>query len=69
MRLVEGKPAWADNRRYSADDNAQYQFEHHGAEPSGATTLDDFLDQGAPLRRRSAAAGGADPDTGPMATS
>jgi hypothetical protein len=42
VRLVQGKPMWADNRRHSADENAQYQFEHHGSE-LGASSLDDFL--------------------------
>jgi hypothetical protein len=42
VKLVEGKPMWADNRRHSAADNAEYQFEHHGKE-LGARNLDDFL--------------------------
>jgi pyocin large subunit-like protein len=42
VRTIQGKPMWADNRRHSADENAQYQFEHHGTE-LGARDLDDFL--------------------------
>ena len=41
-RLIDGKPMWADNRRHTAEENAQYQFEHHGQE-LGAASLDDFL--------------------------
>ena len=40
--LFEGKPMWSDNRRHSAVENAQYQFEHHGEE-LGAKSLDAFL--------------------------
>ena len=40
--LVGGKPMWADNRQHSAQDNAQYQFQHHGTE-LGAHDLDDFV--------------------------
>ena len=40
--LFKGRPMWADNRRNSAEENAQYQFEHHGEE-LGAKTLDAFL--------------------------
>jgi hypothetical protein len=40
--LVGGKPEWADNRQHSAQDNAQYQFDHHGKE-LGARDLDDFV--------------------------
>lgn len=39
---VAGKPMWADNRNYSAQENAQYQFERHGAE-LGARDIDDFV--------------------------
>jgi pyocin large subunit-like protein len=42
VRTIQGKPMWADNRRHSADENAQYQFEHHGTE-LGARDLNDFL--------------------------
>ncbi len=42
--LVQGRPMWADNRNYSAAENAQYQYEHHGAE-LGARDLDDFVDK------------------------
>ena len=41
-RRVGGKPMWSDSRRYSAEENAAYQFEHHGEE-LGARDLDDFL--------------------------
>ena len=41
-RLVDGKPMWADNRRHTAEENAEYQFQHHGQE-LGAANLDDFL--------------------------
>ena len=40
--LFEGKPMWSDNRRHSAAENAQYQFEHHGEELD-AKSLDAFL--------------------------
>jgi pyocin large subunit-like protein len=42
VRLIEGRPMWADNRRHTAEENAQYQFERHGTE-LGARDLDDFL--------------------------
>lgn len=35
-------PLWSKNRKYSADDNAHYQFEHHGPE-IGARSYGDFL--------------------------
>lgn len=38
----KGKPMWSDNRRHSAQENAQYHFEHDGAD-LGAKTLDDYL--------------------------
>lgn len=38
----KGKPLWSDNRRHSAQENAQYHFEHDGAD-LGAKTLDDYL--------------------------
>ena len=40
--LVGGKPMWADNRQHSAQDNAQYQFQHHGTE-LGARDVADFV--------------------------
>ena len=40
--LFHGKPMWSDSRKYSAEENAQYQFEHHAAE-LGAKDLDDFI--------------------------
>lgn len=42
VRLVGGRPMWADNRNHSAQENAQYQFEQHGSE-LGARDLDDFI--------------------------
>jgi pyocin large subunit-like protein len=42
VRLVHGKPMWAANRRHSADDNAQYQFDRDGAD-FGAKSVDDFV--------------------------
>lgn len=41
-REISGRPMWADNRRYSAEENAAYQFDQHGTE-LGARDLDDFL--------------------------
>lgn len=29
---VDGKPMWAANKSHTAEENAQYQFEHHGSE-------------------------------------
>lgn len=42
VRRISGRPMWADSRRYSAQENAAYQFEQHGEE-LGARDLDDFL--------------------------
>lgn len=42
VRQIGGRPMWADSRRYSAQENAAYQFEQHGAELQ-ARDLDDFL--------------------------
>lgn len=42
VRLIAGRPMWADNRKHTAVENAQYQFERHGPE-LGARDLDDFL--------------------------
>lgn len=39
---VDGKPMWAANRRYSAEENAEYQFTQHGAE-FGARDVEDFV--------------------------
>ena len=41
-REIAGRPMWADSRRYSAEENAAYQFEQHAAD-LGAKDLDDFL--------------------------
>lgn len=35
-------PLWSVSRKYSADNNAHYQFEHHGAEIS-ASSYGDFV--------------------------
>lgn len=35
-------PLWSQSRKYSADDNAHYQYAHHGTE-IGATSYADFL--------------------------
>ena len=40
--LFHGKPMWSDSRKYSAEENARYQFDHHAAE-LGAKDLDDFI--------------------------
>lgn len=42
VRLVSGKPAWADNRQHTAEENIRYQFEQHGRE-LGARNVDDFV--------------------------
>lgn len=40
--LFHGKPMWSDSRKYSAEENVKYQFDHHAAE-LGAKDLDDFI--------------------------
>lgn len=40
--LFKGKPMWADNRKHSARENAEYQCGKHGSD-LGATSLDDCL--------------------------
>ncbi len=42
VRRIGGKPMWADNQRYSAQQNADYQFRQHGQELDAAD-LDGFL--------------------------
>jgi pyocin large subunit-like protein len=42
VRLVGGRPMWADNRSHTAEENVQYQFEHHGVELR-AKDVDDFV--------------------------
>jgi len=42
VRLVHGKPMWAANRRHSADENAEYQFNRDGPD-FGAKSVDDFV--------------------------
>jgi pyocin large subunit-like protein len=40
--LVDGKPMWSANRRYSAEENAQRAFDRNG-EAFGAKDVDDFV--------------------------
>ena len=40
--LVDGKPMWSSNSKYSAQENAQYHFDRDG-ETLGASTLDEFV--------------------------
>jgi hypothetical protein len=42
VALVNGKPMWAANRRHTAQENANYQFQRDGAD-FDAHTLDDFV--------------------------
>jgi pyocin large subunit-like protein len=42
VALVDGKPMWAANRRHTAQENANYQFERDGAD-FGASNLQDFV--------------------------
>lgn len=42
VALVDGKPMWAANRRHTAQENANYQFQRDGAD-FGARTLEDFV--------------------------
>jgi hypothetical protein len=42
VKLVHGKPMWAANRRHSADENAEYQFNRDGSD-FGARSVDDFV--------------------------
>ena len=35
VKLVNGKPMWAANRRHSAEENAEYQFNRDGADFGG----------------------------------
>ena len=42
VATVNGKPMWAANRRYSAEENAEYQFTQHGEE-FGARDVEDFV--------------------------
>jgi pyocin large subunit-like protein len=42
VALVNGKPMWAANRRHTAEENANYQFQRDGAD-FDARTLDDFV--------------------------
>jgi pyocin large subunit-like protein len=44
VRLVDGTPMWAANRRHTAEENADYQFKRDGAD-FGAKNLDDFVAQ------------------------
>jgi len=40
--LVHGKPMWAANRLHTAQENAEYHFEHDGSD-FGANSVDDFV--------------------------
>ncbi len=42
VKLVQGKPMWAANRRHTADENAEYHFERDGAD-FGANSVDDYV--------------------------
>ena len=42
VKLVQGKPMWAANRRHTADENAEYHFERDGAD-FGASSVDDYV--------------------------
>jgi pyocin large subunit-like protein len=42
--LIDGKPMWSSNAKYSAEENAAYHFERDGAE-FGAKTLDAFVEK------------------------
>lgn len=42
VQLVNGKPVWASSRKYSADNSAQYAFEHHG-DDFAAKSLDQYV--------------------------
>ena len=44
VKLVHGKPMWAANRRHSAEDNAQYQFNRDGSD-FGAKSVDDYVEK------------------------
>ncbi len=40
--LVNGKPLWSDNRRHTAQENADYHFHHDGPD-FGATSEKDYV--------------------------
>ncbi len=42
VALVDGKPMWAANKRHTAEENANYQFQRDGAD-FDARNLDDFV--------------------------
>lgn len=42
VKLVEGKPMWANSKRASAEDNAQHAFERNG-EAFGAKSIDQYV--------------------------
>lgn len=40
--LVDGKPMWSDNKRHTAEENADYHFQRDGAD-FGATSVKDYV--------------------------
>ena len=40
--LMDGKPMWSDNRRHTAEENADYHFHHDGPD-FGASSEKDYL--------------------------
>ena len=42
VKLLNGKPVWAANRRHSAEENAEYQFNKDGSD-FGAKSEDEFV--------------------------
>jgi pyocin large subunit-like protein len=40
--LVDGKPMWSDNRRHTAEENADYHFHHDGPD-FGASSEKDYV--------------------------
>lgn len=40
--MFHGHPMWSDNRQHTAQENAQYHFEHDGPD-FGARSLDQYL--------------------------
>jgi len=42
VKLLDGKPAWAASRRYSAEESARHAFDRNG-EAFGAKSLEDYV--------------------------